>query len=143
MTSPDLPRLRLPEVVLRSMVEHAEAALPEEAVGLIGGDAEGRAMRAVRLRNLASHGFYLADPYSQFRALQELRSKGLVPLAVYHSHPGGGTQLSEADRRFAQELHLLQVVLALARPWRPGVDLRAYRVEGNRVEHVTVLVEPD
>lgn len=141
MNGVDLPCLRLLEEVLRSMVEHAEAALPEEAVGLIGAGADGRAVRAVRLHNLASSGYFLADPYSQFRAFKELESEGLVALAVYHSHPGGGVLLSEIDRAFAKQLDLVQVVLALARPWQPGVELRAYRVSGDQVEDLAVLVE--
>jgi proteasome lid subunit RPN8/RPN11 len=45
---------------------------------------------------------FLADPYSQYRALQRLRAGKLTLLAIYHSHPGGGVVPSAEDLAHAQ-----------------------------------------
>jgi proteasome lid subunit RPN8/RPN11 len=132
--------LNLTPEVYDQIVEHARRALPAEAVGLLGGDANGRATVAVPLPNLAGARAFVADPFVQFNAERGLRQAGLSLLAIYHSHPGGGARLSAADRAFAERRPIAQVVLALDCPRHPGEEIRAYRVEGGAAVEIGLRV---
>jgi proteasome lid subunit RPN8/RPN11 len=127
--------LRLPQAVYDGMIAHAVEALPAEAVGLLGGRGN-RVDRHMPLPNLLGDRRFLADPYAQFRALRLLRAEGLEPLAVYHSHPGGGVTLSATDLLFARRLPFVQVVIAIGRSLDPVVEVAAYAVADTRVESV-------
>jgi proteasome lid subunit RPN8/RPN11 len=127
--------LTLPRDTHRRMLDHAREALPMEAVGILGGHPSGHVFQAIPLPNLAGPRAFLADPRSQYEAERRLRRLGLALLAIYHSHPGGGAQLSPADRAFATHLPVVHVVIALARPRRAREQIRAYRIrEGVTLE---------
>jgi proteasome lid subunit RPN8/RPN11 len=119
------------------VVGHAESAAPDEAVGMLGGDADGRVACVAPLPNLARRGAFLADPRAQFEAERAFSRNELIPLAAYHSHPGGTATLSPADKVFAHP-KLLQLVVALG----PGgqVEMRAYRV-AHGVCRISVRIE--
>jgi proteasome lid subunit RPN8/RPN11 len=135
-------RLRLPRAVYDQMLGHAAEALPAEAVGLLGGVGH-QVCRHIALPNVLGGKSFLADPYAQFKALRQLAAEGLEPVAVYHSHPGGGVGLSSADMTFARRLPYLQIVIALARPHRATVDVAAYVLRGDVAESVEVDVVED
>jgi len=117
------------------MVQHARKADPMEAVGILGGLPPRQVVEVIPLGNLAGPGQFLADPYEQYRAEQALRSAGLTPLAIYHSHPAGGVAPSALDVRFAAGLGLVQIVIALDCPGGAALDLKAFRLrEGRPVE---------
>ena len=127
----DALTLTLPAAVHRRLVEHAHQANPAEAIGLLGGQADGLVMMAAPMVNIAPVRSFFADPHSQFSAERAIREAGLITLAVYHSHPGGGATPSELDRAFAAHSPLPQVIIAFDRPHRPGVEIRAFRqIEG-------------
>lgn len=110
------------------MLNHAREALPMEAVGLLGGDAGGRVFRVEPLKNIAGPKSFLADPFEQFQAERSLKRDGLSLIAVYHSHPGGGAQLSPEDLRFSSLRPVLYVVIALARAHNIAEEVKAYRL---------------
>jgi proteasome lid subunit RPN8/RPN11 len=129
---------QLPQALLMSddarhrILAHAHLSLPMEAVGLLGGDERGMVMEVIPLTNVAGRGRFLADPLEQFEAERFLQSRNLLLLAVYHSHPGGGAQLSETDCSFACELSAFQVIVALARRHRQGDEIKAFRIIAGR-----------
>jgi proteasome lid subunit RPN8/RPN11 len=126
------------------MIGHAREVLPLEAVGLLGGAGDGSVRRRISLPNamqgVMAEKRFMADPYAQFQALRQLSAEGLAPLAVYHSHPGGGTHLSAADVSYARDLPYLHLVIALDRPHDPVVDVAAYRVTGAVIEVAQIEV---
>jgi proteasome lid subunit RPN8/RPN11 len=137
------PVLRLSRRAEAEIARHARAALPREAVGLIGG-AAGVGARVFPLPNIAGERAFLADPYAQYLALKEMRANGLELLAIYHSHPGGGTEPSAGDIGWGAAWDCAHVIMALResedmagggavrmRAWRfgPGVgEARALEV---------------
>lgn len=135
-------RLSVPRAVYEEMLVHARAQSPREAVGLLGGHDE-RVHRCIPLPNALGGRHFLADPYAQFRALRDLADSGLVPLAVYHSHPGGGVDLSDDDRRFARRLPYLQLVIAFDRPHDPAVSVAAWKVTGDHVGETVLDIVDD
>jgi len=119
--------LVLPREARDRVIAHSRAVYPAESVGLLGGDIDGVVARVAPLANLALRGSFIADPRAQFEAERAFARDGLVPLAVYHSHPGGTATLSPSDRALARP-KLVQLVVAVGRDGR--VDMRAYRVAG-------------
>ena len=118
-------RLVIPPEIQGALAAHAEAALPHEAVGLIGGQ-KGRALLVLPLPNLAGPHAFLADPYAQYLALCRLREAGLELLATYHSHPGGGVLPSPADIEFARLWPCRHVIVVLARPHESKIEMSIY-----------------
>jgi len=115
------------------MVLHSLEALPSEAVGLLGGYVDGRVVMAIPLPNIAGSRAFWADPLAQYHAERELRARGLTSVAAYHSHPGGGDELSAADRALAPVA--LQVVIGLGCEDHPEPRMRAYWVrDGSAIE---------
>ena len=122
------------------LVAHAWGAVPAEAVGLLAGVVGGRATVAFPLKNLGGQRAFIADPRSQFEAEREIRRAGLAPLAVYHSHPGGGIGLSQVDLDFARKRPLLQLIVAL--PEDGTVEqAAAYRIDGTSVTKLRLEID--
>lgn len=122
------------------MVEHARAALPGEAVGLLGGSRTGRVELVLPVANIGAPGRFLADPREQFLAERELARAGDVLVAVYHSHPGGGTDPSPLDVAFARQHSCTHVVLAIDPPGRTGEELGAFAIRDGEVIEVEVRI---
>jgi proteasome lid subunit RPN8/RPN11 len=138
----NMSRLRVPRSLYQGMIGHAALALPAEAVGLLGG-SDGQVRRRIPLPNVLGAKCFLADPYAQFQALRQFSAEGLVPLAVYHSHPGGGVRPSAVDLLFANRLPYLQLVIAIGRAHNPAVDIAAYAMTEAAIEEVWLEVVPD
>jgi proteasome lid subunit RPN8/RPN11 len=132
-------RLLLSQHAWQTILAHARSADPDEAVGLLGGTANGRVTRVAPLPNIASHGAFFADPRAQFEAERSFSRLGLIPLAAYHSHPGGTATLSAPDQRLANR-SLAQLVVALGED--QSVEMRAYRV-ADTVHEVEFEIAPD
>jgi [CysO sulfur-carrier protein]-S-L-cysteine hydrolase len=122
-------KLILPEDLRQEMMNHVREALPMEGVGLLGGDADGRVLLVKRLKNIAGRRSFLADPFEQFQAERSLKRRGLSLIAVYHSHPEGGAQLSADDLAFASLRPVLHVIIALARAPVLADEIQAYRIK--------------
>jgi [CysO sulfur-carrier protein]-S-L-cysteine hydrolase len=136
-----MDHLVLPHRLYEQIVDHVQRALPLEAVGMLGGHQYGKVTMAIPLENLSGPGGFFVDPYCQFQAQRKLKESGLSLLAVYHSHPGGGAQPSITDLRFAASLDLVQIIIALARPHLPDIEVRGYRMAQTKVVDVHLLIE--
>jgi len=101
----------------------------------------GHATLSIPLPNRAGHKAFLADPFEQFKAERRLAQLGLKLVAIYHSHPGGGTQLSPLDLLFARRRACLQIVIALDREVLPGEEMRAYQLIEDRAVEVEMHIE--
>jgi proteasome lid subunit RPN8/RPN11 len=122
------------------MVRHAEACLPEEACGFLGG-RNGRIVVVLPVENVEhSPVRFRMDPHGQLRGMQQLEAKGLDLLGIYHSHPLGPPGLSTTDIAEAAYPETALVVLS------PAADAwigRAFLVEEGFAEEVRFVVEAD
>jgi proteasome lid subunit RPN8/RPN11 len=91
---------------------HAIRATPGEVVGLFGGQDLAHGLDAYPLRNVGPQDGFLADPWTQFLAERQLRERGHVIAAIYHSHPDGTPTYSSADVRHARPLPYLIIATA-------------------------------
>jgi proteasome lid subunit RPN8/RPN11 len=95
--------LRIERAPWREMVEHAEAAYPNECAGVMLGVSEnGRktVQAALRMENVmpgSQRERYELDPRELLAADAEARRRGLELLGVYHSHPDCGAYFSPTD----------------------------------------------
>jgi proteasome lid subunit RPN8/RPN11 len=111
-----LPPVAIPGRILNELCAHALETLPEECCGLIVGDERQRFVRLVRCRNEMTR-LHHEDPQSHPRdgrsafwmnegdylqAREQAAAEGQQVTAVYHSHVGVGSYLSEEDLAYAE-----------------------------------------
>ncbi|MBC7908876.1 MAG: M67 family metallopeptidase [Pyrinomonadaceae bacterium] len=129
------------EDLFREIEELSTQVCPEEAIGLLAGEAGGTVKSVLPLRNIAPLGRFLADPYEQFQAERAIKKAGLKLLAIFHSHPWGGANLSPEDLSFAQHWECAHVVFAFNPDTRHQWELRAFIFKQGSVEEVPVKIE--
>lgn len=121
-------------------MQHTTSAIPMEAVGIIGGEANGLARLLIELPNLAEKDEFFADPFAQFQAEKRISEAGLRIIAIYHSHPGGGCELSESDLRAAINWDCAHIVIVPERESDDYEPICAYRIlEENKVIEIPLL----
>jgi proteasome lid subunit RPN8/RPN11 len=125
---------RLPPVILRELVRHLEAALPDEGCAVLL--ARGDSVRVVPMENAqAAHHArdpeafprsarmaFSLDPRAWLAVLRQADRGDEQVLAIAHSHPDGGEGFSAEDRRWAAPdgLPLLPGVAHLVVAFRGG-----------------------
>ena len=131
----------IPAHIYDEMIEHALAAAPEEACGLLAAGPDGRATTAYCIANLdASLVSYTLDPAGHIRALHHADSRGWHLAAVFHSHPAGIAVPSAADVSGALEPEWLHIVIGMAGADGPAV--RGFRIrDGVTTEEPLVILE--
>jgi proteasome lid subunit RPN8/RPN11 len=136
-----MDRILLPEPLYLQIVRHVTRAAPMEAVGIIGERADGRAHVVIELPNLTGPYEFFADPFAQYQAERRLSREGLSIVAIYHSHPGGGTELSVADRSAGARWNCAHIVVVPERSPDDVNYMRAWRIAGNTTEAIPVIRE--
>jgi desampylase len=106
-------RVRLPTACLHQMQGHAQAAAPQEACGLLLGQA-GEIQQVRPARNVAAdpHRCFEIDAASLILAHKTARSEGLAVIGCYHSHPTGDVRASETDRVRIAQTPFIWVILS-------------------------------
>jgi len=113
---PALPPVRIPGTVLHELFRHALETLPEECCGLVVGNEVERYRRAYHCRNemTARHlrdpqhyprdgqTAYYMNEHDYLKVCDEAETSGQRVTAVYHSHVGAGSYLSEMDLEYAE-----------------------------------------
>lgn len=132
--------LRLSRKHYCQILRHVRSELPREAVGIVGGIYDD-AQEVIPLPNVAPDRAFLADPRAQFEAEQRLRELSLEIVAIYHSHPDGGTSLSDSDLSFGWSRSCHQIVVALPSDGSGTPVIQGYRVSAKGLSIVRILVE--
>ncbi len=124
--------VELPATIRAAIVEHCRRELPNEACGLIAGDAPaaagGRARRWLPARNAIASPFrYELHPDDLVRLVLEIDAADEVVWAIVHSHVASPAVPSATDLREARYPDALQVLVSLAeRRLRDGPSVRAW-----------------
>jgi len=146
---PGPDRAVLPDAIRRAIVAHARAAVPNEACGLIVGDAPaadgGRALRWFPLRNAAASPYrYEIDPDDLLRVTIETDDADEVFWGIVHSHVASPARPSPTDLRQALYPDALYVLVSLAASEAAAVtgaeSLRAWRIVEGGVHEVELVV---
>lgn len=113
----------LPPSLLQKMIEHAEAALPNECCGVLGG--RGKVITAVYPveNDLAAPDRFQANPRDLFDSVRKIRTCNEEMLGIYHSHPNGPAEPSPTDRDENYYPGLFYFIISLQ---NPRADARCY-----------------
>ncbi|MBR1764317.1 MAG: M67 family metallopeptidase [Ruminococcus sp.] len=127
-------KITLKRADYEKLLAHAKSCLPEEACGLIGGtkDEDAKHIEEVYLLKNTDHSneHFTLDPKEQLAAIKDMRSKGLVPLGNWHSHPESPSRPSEEDKRLSFDSTASYMILSLMVPDEPV--LNSFHVEDRR-----------
>lgn len=119
------------------MLSQAQACLPEEACGLLGGKGAA-AWRAIPLENVEhSRSRYRMEPQGQIEAMLQLERTGEELVGIFHSHPAGPTALSDTDVQEARYPECVYLVLSQDGGAWVG---RAFRIGSEGVQPVSLVI---
>jgi [CysO sulfur-carrier protein]-S-L-cysteine hydrolase len=147
---PGPKRVNLPAPIRRAMIEHARAEQPNEACGLVVGDAYaavgGRALRWAPVRNaLASPYRYEIDPDDLLRLTIETDDADEVFWGIVHSHVASPARPSPTDLRQAHYPDALYLLVSLAPteadPATGAESIRAWRIVDGGVHEVAITAD--
>ena len=129
----------LPQALRSQMIAHAQACLPEEACGLVGGLAMlGRVYLPIT-NQLHSPTQFFMEPREMLAALNQLDALGLQLLAIAHSHPGGPAGPSASDiAQFAWPGVLTLILSPAGAAWQ----IQACQIEDGRAHPVQMDGQP-
>ena len=139
MTTAAAVTLIVPSVVAADILHHARRELPNEACGLLSGDAASGSVRAFHAaRNeLASPFRFSVDPRDLVRITYQIEATGEDLVAIFHSHPRTAAEPSASDireARYPDALHLLSGA---------NGELRAWRIAAVGATEVPLCVTPE
>ena len=132
--------LRLTPTVYAEMVAHCYDGLPNEACGLVAGNAEqSKVTRCYRTRNAAdSARIYTVEPRDLLRADRDAERTGLSILGVYHSHTHTPAYPSPTDVNQAPDPGWHYIIVSLA---EEAPVVRSYRIAGGNIAEEPVVLE--
>jgi [CysO sulfur-carrier protein]-S-L-cysteine hydrolase len=141
----------IPAVMVQQLIDHARAGLPNEACGLIVGNApaaaNGRPLRWEPTANAAASPFrYEIDPADLYRLTVATDDADEAFWAIVHSHTHTAARPSATDVGQAFYPDALYVLVSLSSDEDPEVlpgvpSVRAWRIVDGEVFEVELLVE--
>ena len=131
--------LRLPNDLYLQMVGHCITGLPDEACGLLAGDASsGEVSACYPTRNVAdSAKLYTVDPKEHLQADRDAERRGTEIIGVFHSHTHTDAYPSPTDVSQAPDPGWHYVLVSL-RDSHPMV--RSYAIVGGQIIEESVVV---
>lgn len=136
------PQLLLTTALAEEILAHARAELPNEACGLLAGDAStGVATAFHPARNAEASAYaFSVHPEDLVRIVYAIEAGGEDLVAIFHSHPRSAAVPSASDRREARYPAALHLVAGLGgRDASPA--LRAWRIDGHECVEVPLRIE--
>lgn len=135
--------IKLKKADFERIVEHARAELPNEACGLIAGRVDGEVKVVEKVYFLTnvdqSNEHFSLDPKEQLAAVKDMRSKGLVPLGNFHSHPESPSRPSDEDKRLAYDKKASYMIISLMDEDNPV--LKSFKIDGDISEQEELIIE--
>ena len=115
----------IPAAVRDEIIAHARAGLPNEACGILAGQA-GRAERFFPAEpDEPSPYYYRISSRDQLRIVNEIDEAGLELVGIYHSHVSSPAFPSRTDAEQAFWPDAVYVIVSLA---GGGADVKGYRI---------------
>ena len=126
--------IRIDEKLYNEMVKYAKNGAPEEVCGLVGG-AGCEILAFYPLENAAHSSVrFSVNPPEQLAAVRDMRSDGLKPLGIFHSHPRTEAYPSAEDIRSAYDADAVYVIISP----KSKRCFRAFRIINGEVSEETV-----
>ena len=106
-------KLEIPNNIFEQMLQQAKAEAPIEACGILAG-RDRQVERLYKMTNVdQSSDHFMMAPEEQFRAIKDIRARGLEMLAIYHSHPESPARPSAEDIRLAFTPDVVYVIVSI------------------------------
>jgi len=132
--------VHITETIAGAIEDHARREHPSECCGLLSGqNGSITAIHPVRNGADKPETRYFATPEELFAAMRQIRESGQSLLGVYHSHPRTPAYPSASDVEMAFYPEAFYFIISL----EPSVELRAFRIEDARIEHVEIVISSD
>jgi len=129
--------IQVPQQIVEAIFKQAYNELPNETCGLLAG-TEGEVVKRFAMTNTDhSPEHFSFDPAEQFQVLRAARAEGLQIIANFHSHPETPARPSEEDIKLAYDPNILYFIASLA---AEIPVLKAFRIQGGKVEEVPILI---
>jgi proteasome lid subunit RPN8/RPN11 len=135
-------RLRLGWVHYQHLMRVSLGAAPGEAIAIWAGRPSGDVTEILDLPNLAPPGRFMADPRAQFLAEKRILAMDWTVLALWHSHPDGGSVLSPADLLHASAWGCAHAVMGFDVRAPHRFRLAAYAIRDNCLVPLEVKIDP-
>lgn len=129
--------LRIKRSVIAAITAHARRELPNEACGYLAAENDiiTSHYELTNIDRAVDH--FSMEPQEQFAAIKEMRRRGQVLQAVYHSHPETPARPSEEDIRLAYDPALSFVIVSLA---AAEVSLKSFLISKGHVKEEDVAI---
>jgi len=132
--------MRIAPRLIDEMVAHAQADLPNECCGMVGG-SDGEASVVIPVANAAASPLrFEMDPQGQYDALMEIERDGKELLAIYHSHTKSAAYPSQTDVNQAVSWpDAIWVIVSLEDPGAP--EVKGYWLKDLKIADAELVVE--
>jgi proteasome lid subunit RPN8/RPN11 len=129
--------ISITEAVKNGIESHALHSRPAECCGLLSG-RRGLITELHPLPNDADtpESRYFASPEDLFTSMRRIREAGNELLGIYHSHPRTPAYPSTSDVEMAFYPEAFYFIISL----EPRVEMRAFRIEGSKIDSVDIQV---
>lgn len=119
--------IRIPEPIVKKIIQHAVDESPLEACGYLAGT--GNEVKDIYpMTNVdQSHEHYSFDPEEQFAVMKKAQAQELDLMAVYHTHPATTPRMSAEDVRLAYDTSIYYVIYSLQTD-----EVKAFKVNSNK-----------
>ena len=129
--------MRISQVLLDEIVEHARAEAPNECCGMIA-TQDGVAVAVHRARNAAASPLrYEMDGMEQFKIQSAIEDGGYELGAIYHSHTRSDPEPSQTDINLAFYPEALYIIVGVK---GPEDDVRAFTIVDGQVSEAVLEV---
>ena len=130
----------LPRQLANQILRHAQQHPETEVCGLVGA-RDGHACTVYPVPNVASEPdhLYTMQAEGQIAAMRHMREQGEELFAIYHSHPHAPAEPSLRDLELAAYPEALYLIISLNT--KGVLEMRAYRLQGGKVNNVELVVE--
>ena len=129
--------ISITQAVRNGIESHALCSRPAECCGLLSG-RRGLITNLHPLPNDADtpESRYFASREDLFTAMRRIREAGHELLGIYHSHPRTPAYPSTSDVEMAFYPEAFYFIISL----EPRVEMRAFKIEGSKIDGVDILV---
>lgn len=119
--------IRIPEPIVKNIIQHAGDESPIEACGYLAGT--GNEVKDIYpMTNVdQSPEHYSFKPEEQFAAMKKAQARELDLMAVYHTHPATTPRMSAEDVKLAYDTSIYYVIYSLQTD-----EVKAFKVNSNK-----------
>ena len=130
--------LVIPQKIFDAMLDYCRTTAPNEACGILGGK-EGAVSAIYRMSNTENSPVsYFMDSQEQFKALKDMRGRGLSMAGIFHSHPASSAYPSAKDVNLAFYEDAAYVIVGLA---AEQPDVKAFSIRRGEIVEIDIVVK--